>query len=231
MSRPRLQLAAFDMIGTTVDAGAQVPAAFEVAFRRHGLALSAADIDGVRGHAKNEAVRELLTRLLPAGADLHAQSAAVAHTLQQILRQQLVAHAVAIPGAVETLRWLRARGVAVALGSGLERITATSILRRLEWAHGVMDTLITADDVHRGRPEPEWIQVAMSRCLVEDAAAVLVAGDTSADLAAAAAAGVGWSVGVLSGAHDRVQLSALAPTVLLESVAELPGWIESADLI
>jgi phosphonatase-like hydrolase len=231
MSRRTLQLAAFDMIGTTVDAGDHVPSAFVEAFRRHGLELSEAEIATVRGYAKGEAVRELLLRRSLRAAESREQGDAITRTLQLLLREQLVAHARALPGAADTMRWLRERGVAVALGSGLERIAATSILRRLGWAQGVMDTLITADDVHRGRPEPEWIQVAMSRCQIEDAASVLVAGDTCADLAAAAAAGVGWSLGVLSGAHDRHELSKQPHTALLDHVGQLPQWVEAAGLL
>ena len=59
----------------------------------------------------------------------------------------------------------------------------------------------------------------------DESASVLVVGDTISDLEAAARAEAGWSVGVLSGAHKRSQLQSCPHSVILESVAELPGWL------
>ena len=47
-------------------------------------------------------------------------------------------------------------------------------------------------------------------------------GDTELDLRAGWNAGVGWNVGVLSGAHPRERLEGAPHTHLIESVASLP---------
>ena len=55
-------------------------------------------------------------------------------------------------------------------------------------------------------------------------------GDTALDLEAAARAGVGWNIGVTSGAHRRERLERLPHTHLIASVAELPGlWPEAVE--
>jgi phosphoglycolate phosphatase-like HAD superfamily hydrolase len=53
-------------------------------------------------------------------------------------------------------------------------------------------------------------------------------GDTTRDLEAAARAGVGWNVGVLSGAHDRATLARAPHTHLIDSVADLPALLVGA---
>jgi phosphoglycolate phosphatase len=56
-------------------------------------------------------------------------------------------------------------------------------------------------------------------------AEVAVVGDAVHDLAMAQAAGVGLTVGVLSGTSRREHLAALAD-ILIDSVAELPARVE-----
>ncbi len=60
---------------------------------------------------------------------------------------------------------------------------------------------------------------------VTRAARVANVGDTTRDLEAAARAGVGWNVGVLSGAHDRATLERAPHTHLVGSVAALSALL------
>ena len=54
-------------------------------------------------------------------------------------------------------------------------------------------------------------------------------GDTRSDLEAGANAGVGWNIGVLSGAHSREQLEELPHTALINSVADLPEVLSAGQ--
>ena len=63
---------------------------------------------------------------------------------------------------------------------------------------------------------------AMERCGAEDVRRVAVVGDTRLDLEAAWNAGVGWRVGVLTGAHDRPTLAAAPHTHLCDAVTAVP---------
>jgi phosphoglycolate phosphatase-like HAD superfamily hydrolase len=51
--------------------------------------------------------------------------------------------------------------------------------------------------------------------------AVANVGDTALDLEAGSNAGVGWNIGVFSGAHDRETLQAAPHTHLIASVSAL----------
>ncbi|MGH7471688.1 MAG: HAD hydrolase-like protein [Longimicrobiales bacterium] len=87
--------------------------------------------------------------------------------------------------------------------------------------------MVCDDDVAAGRPAPDLIERAMQLAGITDPAEVLVAGDTSADLLAAANARVGWIVGVLSGAHARAHLELHAHSAILPTIADLPNWLDT----
>ena len=72
------------------------------------------------------------------------------------------------------------------------------------------------------RPAPDLIYRAMQLTGCTDVGRVAVAGDTISDLEAAAAAGVRWNIGVLSGAHDRKMLETRPHTGIIASVADIP---------
>jgi phosphoglycolate phosphatase len=82
--------------------------------------------------------------------------------------------------------------------------------------------------VAAGRPSPAMILEAMRRTGVTDPAGVMVVGDTVLDLQAGTAAGAGWVIGVLSGAHDRSRLLQAPHTHLLPSVAEIPEFLRGS---
>jgi phosphonatase-like hydrolase len=221
--RPRL--AVLDLIGTTIQAGPEVAGAFREAFARAGITLTDEAIDRVRGRSKEQAVIELTETCLPSGP-----TAAVARTIyatfQSLLRSSYEATSCAVPGTGAALAALARRGVDVVLTTGLDRTTAEVVVRCLGSERALVRGVLTGDDVERGRPAPDLIHAAMALAGTNEPASVLVVGDTIPDLEAAAHANAGWIVGVLSGAHSRGQLETCRHSVLLESVAELPDWLE-----
>lgn len=227
----RLRLAVFDMIGTTVDADRAVTEAFDAAFARSGVTLTPREVDGVRGRSKRDAIARLLGAHRPEEPE-PARLADEVHTaFQEGLRQRLERLARAVPGTDDVFAWLSARGVAIGLTTGLDRDTAGRLVHRLGWTEDLLAAVVTADDVERGRPAPDLIHLAMRRSGAPEPRAVLNVGDTVSDLASARAAGVGWSVGVLTGAHGRDRLAAEPHSVLLEAVADLPEWLTTVGAL
>lgn len=217
------ELVVFDLAGTTVDDRGQVPAAFAAALRAHGVAATAADVEAIRGASKREAFAHLLAR--DGGNEgLAVRVDAAYATFQQELRERFARAGVgAVPGATGTFAWLRGRGVRLALNTGFDRDITRLLLAALGWLDGVADAIVCVDDVAAGRPAPDLILAAMARTGVADPRRVANVGDTTLDLEAAARAGVGWSFGVLSGAHRRERLERSPHTRLLGSVADLPA--------
>jgi phosphonatase-like hydrolase len=127
-----------------------------------------------------------------------------------------------VPGAEDVFGRLRADGVRVALTTGFDRETVVALLTSLGWIHGTFDAIACDDDVRNGRPAPDLILRVMDETGVRRAADVANVGDTTADLLAGHNAGVGWNVGVWSGAHSRARLVLAPHTHLVESVRDLP---------
>ena len=60
----QLDLVIFDLAGTTLQIGNEIPEAFCEAFREHGILLSEREILDIRGYSKREAIAMLLEKHL-----------------------------------------------------------------------------------------------------------------------------------------------------------------------
>jgi phosphonatase-like hydrolase len=214
-----IALVCFDMAGTTVVDDGQVPRAFTAALAEHGIALGEGDIRNVRGASKRQAILDLL----PEGPDRAAKAERALATFREQLAALYRGTVREIPGAAEVFRWLRERGVRVALNTGFDRETAQMLLGALGWNDGAVDAVVCGDDVARGRPAPDMIFRCMKLVGVARAESVANVGDTMLDLQAGHKAKVAWNIGVLTGAHERALMAAQPHTHLLGSVAGLPG--------
>lgn len=219
---PEPRLVVLDLAGTTVRDRGEVPETFRATLAARGVELSDEMLASVRGASKREAI----ARLLPPNCGQARRADALYAEFRAALAQRYREGGVEpIAGAREAFAALRAAGVRLALNTGFDRDLTALLLAALGWANGAVDAVVCADDVRRGRPAPDLIRAAMAATAVDDPRAVANVGDTALDLAAGAAAGVGWNVGVLSGAHGRERLAAAPHTHLLASVAELPALL------
>jgi phosphonatase-like hydrolase len=212
-----LELVVFDMAGTTVEDGGEVPAAFAAALAEHGVHVTPAQIHAVRGAAKRQAVLELT----PEGPDRAERAARTYDAFKRDLAARFKSGVKAVAGAREAFEWLRGQAVKVALNTGFDRDITELLLGALGWDNKVVDAVACGDDVPSGRPAPYLIFRCMERTGVASVHRVAVVGDTILDLQAADNAGVKWNIGVLSGAHRREQLEQQPHTHLIASVAEL----------
>lgn len=221
-----VRLVVLDLAGTTVAVSDDVPQALREAFRQEGLSLQETAILGIRGRSKKEAVRELVDKLAPESRDPQGLTERIFARFRVALKERYSEGATAIPEAAETMRWLRTHGVAVILTTGFDRDLAVGILDQLGWESNLVDAVVSADDVRHGRPEPDLVLRAMDIANVTDPSEVVVLGDTCADLQAASRAGVAQAVGVLTGAHTREQLAGQPHSAILNSIADLPSWLQ-----
>ncbi|MFQ5637293.1 MAG: HAD hydrolase-like protein [bacterium] len=216
-----LDLVVFDMVGTTVRATDQVPAAFQEAFEQAGVTLSDEEIQSVRGRSKREAISELLTRHLNA-EDKRRLATGVYCDFQRILIERYQEHGIeSVDGAGETFEWLKTHDVKVALSTGFDRPLADLLLSMSGWDKSI-DVVVCNEDVPRGRPAPYLVFRAMEWTGCESVHRVAAVGDTVSDLQAAFNAGVRWNIGVLSGAHSETQLKSCPHSEIIASVKELP---------
>ena len=213
-----VELVVFDMAGTTVMDDGQVPQAFMAALAEHGIAVGPGDIRNVRGAAKRQAILDLL----PRGDGREQKAERVLASFREHLARLYQGRVREIPGAAGVFEWLRGRGIRAALNTGFDRDTASMLLAALSWSTETVDAIVCCDDVACGRPAPDMIFRCMELTGVAGAASVANVGDTMLDLQAGYNAGVGWNIGVLTGAHERAMMAAQPHTHLVGSVAELP---------
>jgi phosphonatase-like hydrolase len=208
-----IDLAVFDLTGTTVEDRGEIEASFEAALDVAGVKLDPGAFDSVRGMSKREALSAMLD------GDAPRVESAYRRFLEELGGRFESEGAHLRPGVAETFSRLRSRGVKLAINTGLDR----SIVEILNYALPELDleAVVCGDDVARGRPWPYLIFHAMEKTGVPSVHRVLVVGDTVKDLEAGANAGARYNVGVLGGAHDRSRLEKAPHTHLLSSVAEL----------
>jgi phosphonatase-like hydrolase len=220
----RIALACLDMAGTTVRDDGAVEAAFDAALASVGIGEGSPRLAEARilvrdtmGWSKADVFAALLE---PAQAERATAAFASAY-------EGLVARggATEVPGALDVLRALRARGVLVCLSTGFAPSTRDALLDALGW-RGEVDLALSPADVGRGRPAPDLVLGAMERLGVGDPDAVAVAGDTVSDLEAGTAAGAAAVIGVLSGAHDRATLAGAPHTAI---IGDITGFIAEIE--
>ncbi|MFD3563228.1 phosphonatase-like hydrolase [Streptomyces sp. NPDC058686] len=224
-----IELAVFDMAGTTIDEHGAVYEALRHAVESTGVTVDARDLQTWMGTDKREAI-DALVRLGGGTPDVELVERQYGVFRAFLKERYDEAPPQPIAQADKALAELRARGIKVALTTGFSADVALPLLASLGWSTdegGNLDAVVTADEVVRGRPAPYMIHRAMEKTGVVDVRKVLVAGDTVVDLEAGQHAGAGVVVGVLTGQLSRTEFEAHPHTYILDSVAEVPDIAEA----
>ena len=127
------------------------------------------------------------------------------------------------PGAADTIRGLRGRGLRTAIVSTKFRYRIEDILKRAE-SSGLVDVIVGGEDVTQHKPHPQSLLLALRLLNMHPSRAVYV-GDHSVDAQAAASARIPF-IGVLTGATDAEAWAAFAPLRIIASVTELPAVLD-----
>ncbi|AFR28065.1 phosphonatase-like hydrolase [Arthrobacter sp. Rue61a] len=221
-----IKLVACDMAGTTIDEHGDVYVALARCVEETGVTTTPEAVQEWMGADKVEAI----TALIHAGggtADPATISAAFVRFKELLVELYDANPPVALEGVEEAFRDLRSKGVKVALTTGFSRDVAEPLLERLGWSvhdDNLLDAVVCSDEVAAGRPAPHMIHRAMELTGVQDVRAVIAAGDTVNDLAAANNAGV-TAVGVLTGKLDREALAAHPHHHILDGVKDIPALL------
>lgn len=199
-----VQAVILDWAGTAVDHGCRGPVAvFSRAFARFGLTPEVAEVRAPMGREKREHVAAMLAmpRLAaqwrersghaPDDADVDAIFAVVA----DLMPETLADYAEPVPGCIEAMAALRARGVKIGSCTGYGREMMTRLEPRAAAAGYVPDCVVTADEVPAGRPWPWMCMLNCMRLGVHPPEAVIKVGDTVADVEEGLNGGH-WSVAV-----------------------------------
>ncbi|MDX5298844.1 MAG: phosphonoacetaldehyde hydrolase [Gammaproteobacteria bacterium] len=194
----------FDWAGTLTDFGCMAPIrALTDLFRDEGLDLSGAEARLPMGMSKREHIRQLLElpRIRRQWQQKHA-SPVDAATLDRLFAayQPLQARAISdcaelIPGARETLRYLREREIRMGTNTGYSRDLLRVLLEATHHEQLPFDSLVCASDVPVGRPHPAMTWRNMIELGTPCAAACVKVDDTVPGIEEGLNAGI-WTVAV-----------------------------------
>jgi phosphonatase-like hydrolase len=219
-----VEMVAFDVAGTVLNDDGLVISAFKKAFEAtqpdlwptHGEQWTQYAIDTM-GQSKIHVFTELL------GDAEKAQAANVAFE-ESYLSEIAEVGATSIEGAEDLFKYLRAKGIAVALTTGFSRTTLDVLLNQLGWKD-LIDLSVTPGEAGRGRPYPDMLNLAVEVLGITNPSQAIVCGDTAADMQAAISFGASQVIGVLTGAHDEQTLHDAGATSVINSVADLKSLI------
>jgi phosphonoacetaldehyde hydrolase len=256
-----VRLVIFDWAGTTVDYGCFAPVApFVEALEHFGVKITLAEAREPMGVAKRDHLRAILAMprvgrqwRMAQGRDWTEEDVDRVYEEQFVPRQleSVRAHCRLIPGLLDSVTWLRARGIKIGTTTGYF-VEAAEITWREAASQGyVPDHNVSPADVPAGRPAPWMIYRNMEALGVYPPAAVVKIGDTVPDIEEGLAAGV-WSVGVTNTGSDvgltadglaacspdekrqrveraRRRLVAAGTHMVIDSVADVPRLIEQVN--
>lgn len=181
LSRKRLLI--FDLDGTLVDSSPIHARAFNEAFARHGVTV---DYERIAGMTTDAAVAKVA-----AEAELTldaAERAALVEDKRLRSRALMATELRPIDGSVEFVRAASDRGYRMALCTSGSR-DSVALALRTAGIEGCFEPVIVAEDVTKGKPDPECFLMAVERHGAP-AAEALIFEDAPSGLAAADAAGI-----------------------------------------
>jgi len=226
-----IQLAVFDIAGTTVKDNGEITLAFQSALHEHGYEIPAEKISLLMGYKKPEAIKMMLEEYED---DISMITAEYINTIHHRFIKLMMdyyattAQLEPLPYAEEMFAWLKERGIKIGLDTGFSNDITDILINRLGWLRdGKIDAVVSSNEVQSGRPQPYMIQKLMQQCGVTDAAAVIKTGDTEVDVNEGKNAGCLYSIAVTTGAFTREQLEPYEPSFIIDSLQELIPILET----
>ncbi len=220
----QIRLVVFDMAGTTVDDVIEgvplVLRSYDEAFRRRGVVVPMEVLNEQRGRDKRTVIEEF-------GGDKAPQ------IYEDFLRTLMenIGRVREVDGASGVFRFLKEHGVRVALSTGFPRDVAEGILGRLGWVDsGLVDYWVCSETVGASRPDPAMIRAAMRHFGIDDPRSVVKVDDTAKGVEEGLNAGA-ITIGVLTGTQGRERLESAGAAAVLQSVRELPLYLEERGLV
>lgn len=200
----KLKAAVFDWAGTMIDFGSLAPmGVFVEAFASFGIDLSVAEARGPMGKPKRDHIKDLLElpRIAREWQTRHGHPVSDAdidrvYGVFVPMNEKVAAqYAELIPGAVECVRSLRARGLKIGSTTGYTRSIMAEILPLAAEQGYAPDNLVCAGDLAEGRPSPLMMYRTFADLGVYPPASVIKVDDTVPGIEEGLAAGT-WTVGL-----------------------------------
>ncbi|QES89822.1 HAD family hydrolase [Rhizosphaericola mali] len=226
-----IKMLVLDMAGTTVKENNLVYKTVQKAIQKEGIQVT---LDNVLEHGAGKEKYTAIVDVLHACTNLNDKEIInIANNAFEYFKATLYdtynENTINTYEGMETFfSFMQNKGIKVVLNTGYNHALATKILSILGWEEGKqIDGLITDDDVEKGRPYPDMIELAMQRFGIHDPLNVLKAGDSAIDIIEGKNSGCGLTIGVLSGAQTKEQLENAHPDYILNYVTDIKDLLFS----
>lgn len=224
-----IELAVFDISGTTVKDKGEITNAFEETFRQKGYNIPKEKIAAVMGYKKTDAIKTLLIEFAEDKSVISENYIDDMHGffIDNMIDYYATTRALeTLPYAVETFEYLKSNNVKIGLDTGFFSDITNVVIDRLGWLkNNLIDFVISSNQVKEGRPQPYMIYELMNRADVNDPKKVIKVGDTEVDVREGINANCLYSIAVTTGAYSREKLALYHPDFIIESLRELPGLL------
>lgn len=212
----------FDLDGTLVDSAPDITAAVNELLA--GRDLPPLRLDQVKAMIGG-GIRKLVERAFAAsGTPLLGSALDEANlVMAPIYRRHLTGRTRLMPGVREVLTHLHLSGIAMGVVTNKPQLAAREILLHF----GLTDYLgaiVGGDAVTYLKPAPDAVLLALDQLQVEPRDTLMV-GDSSADVAAARAAGV--AVILLRGGYSQIPVEELGADLVCDSLFDLPSAMQT----
>ncbi len=215
------RLAVFDCDGTLVDSGATISAALAESFGANGIAVPTPEAcRRIIGLSLVEAIARLTPEL---GDDDHRRLAEDYKSAFMAMRAAGRVEEPLFEGVLDLLDALEHDGWLLAVATG----KSDRGLRHCLETHGIHARFVSLQtaDRHPSKPHPSMVEQAIVDAAAEPGSTIVI-GDTSFDMAMAAAAGA-RGIGAGWGYHEPAELLAAGATAVASRPLDVLGLVRS----
>ena len=224
-----IQLAVFDISGTTVKDKGEITEAFEKTFQQKGYSIPKEKIAAVMGYKKTDAIRRLLEEF---AEDKSVITINLINEMHEHFIETMIDYYTnttelePLPFAEDTFEFLKKNNVVIGLDTGFYSDITNVVIDRLGWLkNNLVDYVVSSNEVKEGRPQPYMIQELMKRANVTNSKKVIKIGDTEVDMREGRNAECLFSIAVTTGAYTKEQLELYKPDFIIDSLQELPALL------
>jgi beta-phosphoglucomutase-like phosphatase (HAD superfamily) len=209
-----IDAAIFDIDGTLIDSVEGHAQAWQAAFKEHGFDVGLAAVRRQIGKGSDQL---LPTFLMP--EEIKRAGEAIDDRQGEVFKTRHLPRVRAFPGVRELFERLRDDGVKRVLGSSGKPADVETAEAIADIA-GLVDAMATSADVHRSKPAPDIVQVALQAIAPTPAARCVFIGDTPWDAEAARKAGV-RAIGISNPVFSDDELVAAGCQRVFKSIPDL----------
>ncbi|MEW6406268.1 MAG: phosphonoacetaldehyde hydrolase [Chloroflexota bacterium] len=259
--RGPVKMVVLDWAGTTMDYGCYAPAVvFIEVYKRTGVEISMEQARRPMGLHKRDHIRAIgqIPEVAEKWQQAHGRLVSEQDVddmfadFQPLQMQCLADYADLIPGTLETVAWLRDRGITIGSTTGYFT-EAMELLKEEAAKRGyIPDSSVCATMVRAGRPEPWMVLQNMFNTGIYPPEAVVKVDDTRPGISEGLNAGT-WTIGLAQTGNEvglnleevnalppeelarrvekaRTELAKMGAHYVVDSIAEVPAVVEDINL-